>query len=227
VHDKPENEFIVYPGPVDIYNHAGETFGQLMSTPVVYSIHDTLINNDSLKKVHVFGWVWKKSLHENCQLMVPENIRYRANSHIIGSLSAGTTLDTLYTNELNSWTLITFFCFVPEKCLLKHEEFHDIPRARRFFSNLNSKTTVTKRTGGVSVKPATRPVIKFEDLIWPVRLVLSIFGFFTILWLLRICYIPRGIHTKRKRRIDFLVLMLFGMIAGCLLRLEYLINIIT
>jgi hypothetical protein len=227
VHDKPENEFIVYPGHVDIYDHAGEKLGHLMSTPIVYSIKDTLMYKDSLTKVQVFGWVWKKSLHENGQLMVPENIRFRANTHIIGRINAGTTLDTLYTNELNSWTLVTFFCFIPEKSLLTHEEFHDIPWAKRYFTNMNIKTTVTKRTGGVSVKPATRPIIKFEHLIWPVRLGISIFVFFAILWFLHLLYIPRGIHNKRKRRIGFLVLMLSGMITACLLRLEYFMNIIT
>jgi hypothetical protein len=225
VNNKSKNEFIVYPGHVYIYNHEGDQLGQLMSTPVVYSINDTLIYRDSLINVQVFGWVWKKSLDENGQLMFPENIRFRANSHIIGSLNAGTMLDTLYTNELNSWTLITFFCYIPEKYLLTNEEFHTISRARRFFTNLSSKTTETKRTGGVSVKPATRPVIKFEHLIWPVRLIMSLFGFLFIIMFLGLLYIPRGIINKRKRRIELLVLMLSGMIAGCLLRWECVFNI--
>jgi hypothetical protein len=41
VHNKPEDELIVYPDHVNIYNRAGEQFGALINTPLVYSPKDS------------------------------------------------------------------------------------------------------------------------------------------------------------------------------------------
>ena len=217
VHNKPVDELIVYPDPVHTYDPSGEKFGELMNTPLVYSTNSKAIYRDSLIKVQVYGWIWKESLDPDGRLHVKENIRYRANTHIIARLNAGTLLDTIYTNELKSWTLISFSGFVPRNCLLTAEKFDDIPGYKKSFSNLDIKTTNTKRTGGVSVKPATRPLIKFEDLIWPVRLVSSILAFSFIIWFLAFLYIPRRIHDKRKRRINIVILLVSGIVVGSLL----------
>ena len=217
VHNKPEDELIVYPDAVHTYDHEGGKFGSLMNTPLVYSTNRKAIYRDSLIKVLVYGWVWKKSLDSNGKLDVPENIRVRANTHIIARLNAGTLLDTIYTNELKSWALISFSGFVPRNCLLTPEEFDDIPGYKKSFSNLDIKTTNTRRTGGVSVKPATRPLFTFQDLIWPVRLVTSILIFSFMIWFLALLYIPRRIHDKRKRRINIVILLVSGMVLGSIL----------
>lgn len=214
VHNKPKDELIVYPEPVNTYDPSGEKFGELMNTPLVYSTDRKAIYRDSLIKVQVYGWVWKESLDSNEKLNVPENIRYHSNTHIIARLNEGTLLDTIYTNELKSWTLISFSGFVPRNYLLTAEEFDDIPGYKKSFSNLDIKTTNTRRTGGVSAKPATRPRFKFEDYIWPVRLVSSILAFSSIIWFLSLLYIPRRIHDKRKRRINIVIFLVSGIVVG-------------
>jgi hypothetical protein len=224
--NKPEDELIVYPDQASIYNPQGEKFGELMNTPLVYSTNSNGIFKDSLIYIRIYGWAWKESLDSDNKLNVPENIRYRSNSHIIARLKSGTQLDTIYTNELKTLTLITFTCFVPKNCLLTSEKFGDIPGVKKFFSNSSIKTTNTKRTGGVSVKPTTRPIIKFEDFIWPVRLVFSIVIFSSFIWILGKLYIPRGTHDKRIRRINMINLIVSGMVVGCALHWNIFLSII-
>ena len=210
---------IAYPGSANIYNLQGETFGELMNTPVVYSLNSLEKFQDSLINVLVFGWVWKESVDENCKLIIPENIRCRANTHIIARLNSGTLLDTFYTNELNSWMLISFSCFVQNKYLLIPEEIENIPGITKFASNVNITTTNTKRTGGVSVKPATRPINKFEYLIWPVRLFMSIYLFCAIGWVLLRLYIPHRTQDKKRSWINPLIFLVSGMATGGILLL--------
>ncbi len=217
VHNKPEDELIVYPDPVNTYDLSGEKFGELMNTPLVYSTNRKVIYRDSLIEVQVYGWVWKESLDPDCRLNVKENIRYHSNTHIIARLNEGTLLDTIYTNELKSWTLISFSGFVPRNSLLTAEEFNDIPGYKKLFSNLAIKTTNTRRTGGVSAKPATRPLYKFEDFIWPVRLVSSILAFSFMIWFITFLYIPRRTQNKRKRRINIVILLVSGIVVGSIL----------
>ena len=50
MHNKPEDELIVYPDPVNTYDHEGEKFGELMNTPLVYSTNRKAIYRDSLIK---------------------------------------------------------------------------------------------------------------------------------------------------------------------------------
>ena len=94
---KPVNEFIAYPKKVHLYL-SGNKIGELKNTPVVYS-YGSKVNSDSLMEVKVYGWVWRKNLDKFGKLICPENIRYRANSHIIARLNQGIFLDTIYTNE--------------------------------------------------------------------------------------------------------------------------------
>jgi hypothetical protein len=188
-----------------------------MNTPLVYSSNSKAIYRDSLIKVQVYSWVWNESLDINGKLNVQENIRYRSNTHIIARLNSGTLLDTIYTNEPKSWTLMTFTCFVAKKYLLTAEEFDDIPGHKKLFSNLDIKTTNTMRTGGVSVKPATRPRNNFEDFIWPIRLVFSMIYFPFMIWILSFLYISRRIPDKRVRRMNILLLVISGMFVGSVL----------
>jgi hypothetical protein len=226
VPNKPEDELIVYPDHVNIYDCQGEKFGELLNTPLVYCSNSKEIYKDSLIKVKVFGWVWKESLDSNCKLNLPENIRYRSNTHIIARLNSGTFLDTIYSNELKSWTLITLTGLVPKNYLLTPEEFGDIPGVKKFFSNSYIKTTNTRRTGGVSVKPSRRPIIKFEDLIWPVRLVLIILLYPIIIWGSMRFYYPRWIHDKRRSRMTIMILLVSGMVIGCAFHWNICLSII-
>jgi hypothetical protein len=221
VPNKPEDELVVYPDHANIYNHRGEKFGELMNTPLVYASNIKRIYKDSLIMVRIYGWVWNESLDGHGQLIVPENIRYRANSHIIARLYTGTLLDTIYTNELHSWMLIYFAGFVPTNFLLTPEDFDDIPGIKKFFSNVFIKTPNTKRTGGVSVKPPTRPIIQFEDLIWPVRLVFIIILYPIIIWFSMRLYFLWWIHDKRKSRMTILILLVSGIITGCALHWNF------
>jgi len=217
---KPQGELIVYPGYVNIYNPQSEILGELKNTPLVYVSNNLGIVRDSLIEVQVYGWVWKESIGSDGKLNVPENIRYRSNSHIIARLGSGTLLDTIYTNELKSWTLVTFTCFVPENYLLTNEEYDDVPGIKKFSSYNQFKTTNTRRTGGVSVKPFGRPIIKFEELIWPVRLVMSLIICSFILLIPGMLYVRLGIGDKRKKRMNALILIISGMITGCILQWE-------
>jgi hypothetical protein len=130
------------------------------------------------------------------------------------------SMDTIYTKNIKSWTLITFTCFVPENYLLTHEEYDDIPGIKKFFSHNQIKTTNTKRTGGASVKPSTRPIFKFEELIWPVRLVISLIICSFILWIPGLLYVRFRIGDKRRIRMNALILIISGMITGCILHWE-------
>jgi hypothetical protein len=129
-------------------------------------------------------------------------------------------MDTIYTKKHKSWTLITFTCFVPENYLLTHEEYDEIPGIKKFSSHNQIKTTNTKRTGGASVKPATRPIFKFEELIWPVRLVISLIICSFILWIPGLLYVRFRIGDKRRIRMNALILIISGMITGCILHWE-------
>jgi len=220
VPNKPQGELIVYPDLVNIYNHLGEKLGELMNTPLVYSSNKMGIVRDSLIEIQVYGWVWKESIGSDGKLIVPENIRYRSNSHIIARLGSGTLLDTIYTNELKSWTLITFTCLVPENYLLTHEDYGEIPGIKKFSSHNQIKTTDTRNVGGVSVKPNSRPIIKFEELIWPVRLVISLIICSFILLIPGLLYVRFQIGDKRRIRMNALILIISGMITGCILRWE-------
>jgi hypothetical protein len=218
---KPVNEFIAYPKKVNIYL-SGQKTGELINTPEVYS-NKSKVPSDSLIEVKVYGWVWRNSLDTFGKLICPENIRYCANSHIIARLNQGTFLDIIYTNELNSWTLISFPCFIPKKDLITPEEFKNISWIKRFFSDKNVKKPITHRYGGVSVKPATRPLIKFEDLIWQIRLVLSLFFFLLVIYFLMKLYITSEIPDKRKKTIHFFALLSAGIITGGIL-LEFCLD---
>ena len=121
--DKPGIALTVFPEQVNLYNQAGEKCGVLLNTPIVYTSDTLAIFSDSLIRVRVYGWVWRQSLDVKGKLLTDENIRYWSNSHIIGRLNAGFTLDTIYTNELKSWMLVTFTGFVPKKCLFTPEQF--------------------------------------------------------------------------------------------------------
>ena len=214
VPSKPENGLIVFPDHVNMYSKHGEKFGELMNTPLIYSLSSPRTCRDSLLEMQVFGWVWKESLDGKGRLQVPENIRYRSNSHIIARLDQGTMLDTIYTNELNSWTLINFTGFVPKKYLLIHEEYDDIPGIKKFSSHKQVKKTDTRRAGGVSTKPFGRPVIKFEELILPVRLVLSLVYCTFFIWIPGMLYFRLATQDKRKTRMKASIFILSGMIAG-------------
>jgi len=220
VPNKPQGELIVYPDHVNIYNHLGEQLGEMSNTPLVYTSNGKGIVRDSLMEVRGYGWVWKESIGGDGKLIVPENIRYRSNSHIIATLKSGTRLDTIYTNELKSWTLVTFICYVPESYLLTHDEYDDIPGIKKISSYNQLKTTDTRRTGGVSVKPFGRPIIKFEELIWPVRLVMTLIICSFFIWLPGLLYLRLRIREKRKMRMNALILIISGMITGSILHWE-------
>jgi hypothetical protein len=213
VNDKPKTELTVFPAQVDFYNQAFEKYGELLNTPVVYTSDTSAIFSDSLLRVRIYGWVWKQSLDEDGRLLNDENIRYWSNSHIIGRLHAGFALDTLYTNELKSWMLVTFTGFVSKKCLFTPEQFEEISRLKRFFSNITPKKTVTRRFGGVSMKPI-RPLIRFEDLIWPIRLVISVCIFIGITGMLLRIYILLQTQNPNRRIYRFLILFISGFAVG-------------
>ena len=219
VHDKPWNQFVAHPKGVWVYTLQGEKLGQLMNTPIVYSSNKKVDGEDYLK-IEIYGWIWEESIDESGNLLVQENIRYWANSHIISKLNTGIRVNKIYTNELQSWTLINCSAIAPADSFLTPEEFKNIPGIKRFVSNLNLKYVNTKRTGGVSVKPATRPVVfKFEDFIWQVRVILSLFLIISISWLLLKFYIPEGYPNKRKRRMNALIFLLSGIITGSIIQL--------
>ena len=211
---KPVNEFIAYPKKVNIYL-SGQKTGELINTPEVYS-DKSKEASDSLIEVKVYGWIWRNSLDTFGKLICQENIRYCANSHIIARLNQGTFLDTIYTNEVKSWILVSFSCFIPKNDLITPEEFNNISLIKRFFSDKNVKKPITQRYGGVSVT-ATRPLIKFEDLIWQIRLVISLFFFLLVIYSLMKLYLLSGIPDKRKKRIHFFALLIAGIITGGIL----------
>jgi hypothetical protein len=215
IKNKPPNELIAYPSQVNIFNMNGKQYGKLINFPIVYYHNRGENSQDSLATVTIYGWIWSKSLSNNCKLLKDENIRYWANSHIIARLNAGTRVDTVYTNELKSWTLITYHGYVNKDCLITKEEYENISRFEKLISNQGIKTTITKRSAGVSIKPTTRPMhIPFDNLIWPARLIISIMIFSITVWLLVVFIIPQQKLNKKKRNNLMLTAFVTGFLAG-------------
>lgn len=212
---KPGHVYIAFPDPVIIYDQHGLKFGEVLKTPMVYSHIKKEAVLDSLLPVTLYGWVWTESLGNNNQLLTDENIRYWSNSHVIARLNAGVHLDTIYTNEKKSWTLVTFDGSIPKDNLLTEDELNDIPRWDKFFSNQQVWRTISKRSAGCAIQPTTRPLMFNEaDLRWQYRLGIAIIVFTGIIGLTLRLYIPSGIKNRKRRLLRAAIAFLTGLAMG-------------
>ncbi|MCD4678876.1 MAG: hypothetical protein K8S00_00680 [Bacteroidales bacterium] len=217
--EKPDHAYIVNEDHLNLYNKKGDRIGWLVNNPLIYSNNNERAQIGSWVNVKVYGWVWTESLDNKCSLKKNENIRYRANTHIITKLYEGVKLDTLYTNEKKSWTLVSFDGFINTNCLISYEEYSARSWFKRAYFKPNVKVPVTKRYGGVSIKPRSLHTnhINYEALILPVRIVFSLFAFFFIMWFITRILIPLRVKNRRKKVITAMKSFAIGYVAGGIL----------
>lgn len=168
--------FVLKEDTISVFDQNRDHKGYLNDKIEIY-VEDTLnLLNDTLIRIEIYGWVWIASLDNNCCLIADENIRYRANSNIIGRFNKGVCFDTIYANELMSWMLIRLNAFVNKKNLFSNNDFRKQSWLKRKYARL-IQPTVTQRYGGLAVKPFERPILRESNLRCEIRIALLVFLF--------------------------------------------------
>ena len=114
IQDKPKYQAIVQTG-TDIFDNQGHKLGTILENTVIYT-DISQENSKNLVPITVYGWIWSESVVERDGLLildVDENIRYKANTTIIGRLKKKTILELIYQNEKQSWYLFSLRMKIP------------------------------------------------------------------------------------------------------------------
>lgn len=175
---KPGREYVLNVDKACLIDSDGSEMGFINNKTVVY-LNDTCSRQDQLSKITLLAWIWAQSLNKDLCLATHENIRYRANSHVIGKINQGVCPDTLYSNQLRSWILIKLQALIPYDQLISYEVFQQKSWFYKHFAR-NTYPTITQRYGGFAVKPFKRPLLSNLNLRWEIRLVLLVITFITV-----------------------------------------------
>lgn len=126
----------------------GRTIGELKKHTLLY--FESQPEGNGGFPARLYAWIWAASVSEHdgfLALETDENIRYRANTTMVGRLKNGTLLKMEYLNEAGTWYLFSTSVVVPVAKL------QVLPNEHRGFwaklTALRAIVTVTSRKGGV------------------------------------------------------------------------------